>query len=201
MNEINRKTGVIILAAGESKRFGKPKQLLEFQEKTLLKRITETALETENKTIVVLGANANKIIGEVKDLTVEIVVNKYWQNGMSSSIKTGLEKLLEIQAGLENVILLLCDQPFVNKETILNLIEIQTKTQKSIVACKYENTIGVPALFRREMFDRLLSLKGESGAKNLILENSKNLATISAPEAAFDIDTTEDFEALKKISF
>ncbi len=201
MNAINKKIGIIILAAGESKRLGKPKQLLKFRGKTLLQRITEIALETENKTVIVLGANADKILGEAGDLTVEIVINEDWRSGMSSSIKVGLEKLIETVAELESVILLLCDQPFVNKETISQLIETQIKTQTQIVACKYENTIGVPALFRREMFDRLLSLKGESGAKNLILEISKNLATISAPEAAFDIDTTEDFEALKKISF
>lgn len=198
MDAINRKIGIIILAAGESKRLGKPKQLLNFQEKSLLRRITETAIETENKTVVVLGAKADKIIGEVKDFPVEIVINENWESGMSSSIKSGLEKLLEIESELESAILLLCDQPFVNMETVSQLIETQVKTQKSIVACKYENTIGVPALFTREMFDKLLNLKGDSGAKNLMLENSENLATISAPEASFDIDTAEDFEKLQK---
>ncbi len=198
MHEMNNKTGIIILAAGQSKRLGKPKQLLKFRGKTLLQRITQTALETENKTVIVLGANADKILGEVGDLTVEIVINKDWQSGMSSSIKVGLEKLIETVAELESVILLLCDQPFVNKETILQLIETQIKTQTPIVACKYENTIGVPALFMREMFDKLLNLTGDSGAKNLMLENSENLAIISALEVGFDIDTTEDFEKLQK---
>lgn len=198
MHEMNNKTGIIILAAGQSKRLGKPKQLLKFREKTLLQRITQTALGTENKTVIVLGANADKILGEVGDLSVEIVINKNWHSGMSSSIKVGLEKLIETVAELESVILLLCDQPFVNKETILQLIETQIKTQTPIVACKYENTIGVPALFMREMFDKLLNLTGDSGAKNLMLENSENLAIISAPEVGFDIDTTEDIEKLQK---
>lgn len=198
MNAINKKIGIIILAAGESKRLGKPKQLLKFRGKTLLQRITEIALETENKTVIVLGANADKILGEAGDLTVEIVINEDWRSGMSSSIKVGLEKLIETVAELESVILLLCDQPFVNKETISQLIETQIKTQTQIVACKYENTIGVPALFMREMFDKLLNLTGDSGAKNLMVENSENLSTISAPEAGFDIDTTEDFEKLQK---
>lgn len=198
MHEMNNKTGIIILAAGESKRLGKPKQLLKFRGGTLLQRIMQIALETENKTVIVLGANADKILGEVGDLSVEIVINKNWHSGMSSSIKVGLEKLIETVAELESVILLLCDQPFVNKEIISQLIETQIKTQTPIVACKYENTIGVPALFMREMFDKLLNLTGDSGAKNLILKNSENLATISAPEVGFDIDTTEDFEKLQK---
>lgn len=196
MDAINKKIGIIILAAGESKRLGKPKQLLKFQDKSLLRRITETAIETEQKTVVILGANADKIIGEVKDLSVEIVINEDWQCGVSSSIKSGLEKLLNFNG----VILLLCDQPFINKETISRLIETQAKTQKSIIACKYEKTFGVPALFMREMFDKLLNLKGDSGAKNLMLETGENFATISAPEASFDIDTVEDFEALVRSS-
>ena len=200
MSAINKQTGIVILAAGASKRLGKPKQSLKFRERTLLQRIAQTALETETKTVVVLGANADKIAHEIADLSVEIVINEDWQSGMSSSIKAGLEKLLEIQPASNGVILLLCDQPFVNKETILRLIETQAETLKPIVACQYENTIGVPALFMREMFDELLILKGETGAKNLMSQNSENLATISAAEAGFDVDTIEDFEALENFN-
>lgn len=192
------KIGIIILAAGASVRLGRPKQLLRFEGKTLLERIAENALAPDLKTVVVLGANSEKIGKSVENLPVEIVFNKDWQSGMSSSIVVGLKHLLEIQTDLQAVIILLCDQPFVDKNTIYKLIETQKETKKSIVASEYAETIGVPALFTREVFDELLKLDKKNGAKSIIRKYAGNdLARISVPEAAFDIDTQADFERLK----
>lgn len=191
------KIGIIILAAGASTRLGRPKQLLKFQYKTFIENVVETALETALQTVVVLGANAEKIKPEIENLPIEFVTNENWQSGMSSSIIKGLETSLEIEPNLSAVILLLCDQPFITKETILRLIAAQEKTGKAIVASEYEKTLGVPILFTREMFEELLNLEGDVGAKVLVKKYAdKNLAKISVPEAAFDIDTEEDFEQL-----
>lgn len=193
------KIGIIILAAGASIRFGKPKQLLKFQEKSLVRRTAENALTFESRTIIVLGANADEIKKEVEDLPLKIVVNKDWQSGLSSSIKSGLKKLLETEPETSIVILLLCDQPLVDKKTISRLIKVQRETQKAIVASEYENTLGVPALFTREIFDELLNLQGDQGARFLIQKYAASKAAkIDAPEAAFDIDTLEDYERILK---
>ncbi|MGI8668446.1 MAG: nucleotidyltransferase family protein [Aridibacter sp.] len=195
-----RKIGVIILAAGASTRLGRPKQLLEFKGETLLERIVEDALASELITVVVLGANFGKIKKSIENLPVEIVENDDWQSGMSSSLVAGLKHLLEIQADLEAVIVLLCDQPFVDKNTISELVETQKQTNKKIVAGKYAETVGVPALFMREVFDELLKLDKKIGAKSIIKKYAEtDLATISVPEADFDIDTEADFERLKNI--
>ncbi len=201
MDEINRENiGIIILAAGASTRFGKPKQLLEFEERTLLERIAENALQTGLKSVVVLGADAEKIKKSIKNLSVEIVVNEDWQSGMSSSIVEGLRKIIEIKNDLQAVIILLCDQPLVEKNTILKLIETQKSTNQMIVASRYAETIGVPALFMYDVFDELLNLNKEIGAKSIIEKYAEtDLATISVPEAEFDIDTEADFERLKNI--
>lgn len=201
MDEINKENiGIIILAAGASTRFGKPKQLLEFEKQTLLERIAENALETGSEIIVVLGANAEKIGESVENLSVEIVVNEDWQSGMSSSLVEGLRKMIEIKNNLQAVIILLCDQPLVDENTILKLIEAQKSTNQMIVASRYAETIGVPALFRRDVFDELLNLNKEIGAKSIIEKYAEtDLATISVPEAEFDIDTEADFERLTKI--
>ncbi|MDQ3635736.1 MAG: nucleotidyltransferase family protein [Acidobacteriota bacterium] len=200
MDEINKENiGIIILAAGASTRFGKPKQLLEFEKQTLLERIAENALETGSEIIVVLGANAEKIGESVENLSVEIVVNEDWQSGMSSSLVEGLRKMIEIKNNLQAVIILLCDQPFIDENTILKLIEAQKSTNQMIVASRYAETIGVPALFRRDVFDELLDLNKEIGAKSIIEKYAEtDLATISVPEAEFDIDTEADFEQLVK---
>ncbi len=190
--------GIIILAAGQSKRLGRPKQLLKFQHKTLIERIAETALETEFQTVVVLGANAEKMLPKIKNLPIKIVQNKNWQSGMSSSIVAGLERLLEMKNSLSAVVVLLCDQPFITKDTILKLVKTQRSTGKSIIASQYENTSGVPALFTKNVFDELLSLNAEIGAKSIIKKYSKkDLAGVTFPEARFDIDTEEDLKRVE----
>jgi len=189
--------GIIILAAGASRRFGSPKQLAKFEDKTLIARITKTAISTGFQTAVVLGANEDRVRKPIENHAPGIVVNKKWKEGLSSSIKAGLEKLLDVNAETEAVILLLCDQPFVTKETILRLVRAQLETGKVIVACKYANTVGTPALFTAEVFDELLALVGDKGAKNLIeVYKNRSLAIVAAPEAALDVDTIEDLNRL-----
>lgn len=187
-----------MLAAGASSRLGEPKQLLQFAGESLLRRAARAALLVENqKTVIVLGANHEKMICEIQDLPIEIVVNHDWQTGMSSSIKSGLAKLLEAEPELLAVILMLCDQPFVTAQTLVNLIEKFVETKKTVVACEYENTIGVPALFAPETFAELLDLKGEAGARFVIKKfAASGLAKITQPEAAFDVDTIEDYRRL-----
>ena len=96
-NSDNQPIGIIVLAAGASRRMNEPKQLLLFEGKTLLRRAVETAVESiYQPIIVVLGANVEKMRLEIEDLPVELVFNQDWQRGLSSSIKIGLEMLLRI---------------------------------------------------------------------------------------------------------
>ena len=191
------KIGVVILAAGASTRFGSPKQLAKFQGDTLIKRIAETVISTNFKTVVVLGSKASEIRKEIETLPLEIVVNESWQSGLSSSIKVGLEKLCETAPDISAAILLLCDQPFITKETLLGLVEKQQETRKSIVASAYSQTVGTPALFTKDMFPELLEIDSKKGAKSLIQKYSESkLAVSQAPEAALDIDVPQDLERL-----
>lgn len=193
-----QKIGIIILAAGASTRMnGEPKQLLEFEGKTLLRRAAETALSSGLRPIVVvLGANAEKLLPEIKDLPVLTAINENWATGMGGSIKTGLSVLLAENREIEAAILMLCDQPFVTAETLNRLIETFQKTKKPIAASQYADTIGVPALFAREMFTELSDLQGEAGAKAVIKKHAADIARTPEPEAAFDVDTQADFQKL-----
>jgi molybdenum cofactor cytidylyltransferase len=198
LKDLTKNTGVIILAAGESSRLGRPKQLLEFQNQTLIEKITGTALTAGLKTVVVLGAKWEKIKPVIENLPVETVLNKNWKKGISYSIATGLEKLLEINRNLSAVIILLVDQPFISPETIFKLIKTQKETGKKIVAAEYEDTVGVPALFDQGVFGELLNLNETGGAKSIIKKYlPKDVAKISVPEARFDIDTEEDYRKIK----
>ena len=197
MDEIKRKIGLVILAAGESKRLDYfPKQLLKFNEKTLLRNATENALSSNADLIcVVLGANFEKLKSEIEDLPLEIVVNENWSEGMASSLQKGLRKLLEIEPELHAVCITLCDQPLINSQIINQLIQEFQTDDSPIIASEYAETIGVPAIFGSSFFDELLNLKSSEGAKKVIMKYLNLVKKVSVPEAAFDIDTKEDFES------
>ncbi len=197
MDETNKQIGIIVLAAGVSSRMKEPKQLLEFEGKTLLRRAALAAFESIcNPTVIVLGANFEKLKTEIEDLPVEICYNTIWQSGLSSSIKTGIKNLLEIEPDVSAVMMMLADQPFVTAEHINNFAEKFYQSKSAIIAAAYSGKIGVPALFAREIFDDLIELSGDQGAKPILEKRRENLETIRLPEAAFDIDTPQDFTNL-----
>lgn len=192
--------GLILLAAGESKRFdGFPKQLLRFQGKSLLRHAAETALNSSADLVcVVLGANAEKVKTEIEDLPLAICVNEKPDGGMASSLKKGLKNLLEIEPELKAAGVMLADQPLINAENLQHLIDIYQSDKHLIAASEYDGTIGVPAIFSRAFFDEILALEPSAGAKNIILQHLAVVRKIPLPEAAFDIDTPSDYEKLKE---
>jgi molybdenum cofactor cytidylyltransferase len=190
--------GIIVLAAGASHRMNEPKQLLKFQSKTLLRRAVETAVESIcEPVIVVLGANFERTKAEIEDLPVEIIFNADWQSGLSLSIKTGIENLLKIAPDAAATVLSLADQPFVTANHINLFAEKFEQSKSLIIAAEYNQTRGVPALFSRQIFHDFKELSGDKGAKAIIEKHRATLTTINLPEAAFDIDTPQDFSKLK----
>jgi molybdenum cofactor cytidylyltransferase len=190
-------TGLIILAAGESSRLGRPKQNLEFEGQTLLQRAVETGIRSKcDKIIVVLGANSDKI-KPVQGASV--VYNKDWAQGMASSIKTGMGEINDATE-IKNVIIMLCDQPFVDAGLLNTLISRHTETGKPIVACEYNGITGVPVLFDHSLFSDLLLLQGTDGAKKILRQHPDKITTIPFEKGSIDIDTPEDVERLQKLS-
>ncbi len=188
--------GVILLAAGASVRFGEAKQLLQFRGETLLRRSANTALAVSNRVVVTLGARIEILQKEIEDLPVQITENINWKMGMSSSIKIGLEKLLADGDGLKAVILMVCDQPFVDENLLGEIIKKFGQTNSLIVACEYQNTLGVPALFSAKLISELLALDSRKGAKDLIKKYQSETAAVLFPKGAFDVDTPTDYENL-----
>lgn len=193
--------GILILAGGSSRKLGTPKQLVEFNGVSLLRRATETALSCACKrVIVVLGSRAEEIHKEIRDLPVETVVNDEWIGGISTSLRKGLTQLMESDPNLSAAIIMLSDQPFVDEKTVRSLIDVYRTSGKPIVAAEYDGVLGVPALFNHEVFPELLALEGDAGARVVIRQSDPDrVATVAAPEAAFDVDTPEDQERLKEL--
>lgn len=195
---LNKEIAILILAAGSSSRLGHPKQLVQFEGKSLLRRTIETALDCQCKKIVtVLGANSELIKREINYPSVTVVENKDWKQGMGSSIAKGVETLEGDLQNLKAVLILVCDQPFVGTKLLQNLIKTHQEEKCLIVASSYKNTFGVPAIFGQTLFPDLQNLKDQKGAKQLMKANQEKLITIPFPKGHIDVDTPEDLESLK----
>jgi molybdenum cofactor cytidylyltransferase len=192
------KIGAVVLAAGGSARFAKPKQLAIFRGETFVRRIVAAANEAECAPIaVVVGQDAAQITAELAGLPVSVAMHRNWSNGLGSSIAVGLKQALDVAADLDAAILLTCDQPFVNPAALRRLIQLYLENGKPIVASAYAETLGIPALFDRSRFGDLLQLTGDSGAKGIILAQRPDVATFNFPAAAIDINTDADYEKLR----
>lgn len=191
--------GIILLAAGASSRLGKPKQLLSFNGRTLLHNAARAAVSSGADAIaVVLGACVSDIQDEVKDLPVDIVINKEYEKGMASSMVTGLHFLIKKYPALDGIVMMLCDQPFADAGHIRKLVDMHHTSGRPIVTSFYKGRKGVPAFFHKELFPELLQLKGDGGARDIIMKHGNESASVPFPLGAIDIDTPEDYEALIK---
>ena len=190
---------VLIIAAGESKRLGTPKQLLLVEEDTLLNRLIKTVQRAVNFPIyLVLGANAEKIQAQLPHTEINVVENKDWQEGMGSSIRLGVQAILESAKKFDGVLILVCDQPYLTETAIQDLVTLQASKKTAITASFYANIAGTPALFHASIFPDLLALKGDQGARKIIQERDQELAKLQFEKGMLDIDTQDDYQQLLK---
>ena len=186
--------GAIILAAGESSRLGYPKQFLLHHEKTLIERAVEAA-ELCRPIVVIGGRDYAKVAEVLKGSPAIIIENTEWESGIGTSIRRGVDEALGLSPELNALLLMVCDQPFVTPDLIATLIERRIRSNRSIIACRYSDTLGVPAIFDRSLFPRLRSLPDDSGAKRIIQSNRENVEGVDFPGGEIDIDTETDRES------
>ena len=194
-----QKIGAVILAAGESSRLGQPKQLLRFGGQSLIRRVVEAAKKAAcSPTMVVIGSDAIKVERELGGTSATIVENTNWRRGIGTSIRSGVQRVIDHSPNLAATILLTCDQPLVDAKIIEALVSLRLKTNKAIIASAYEHTLGIPVLFDRSCFQELLALNDDCGAKEIIFRDPQRVATFPFPDGAVDIDTTADYERHNK---
>jgi len=180
----------IVLAAGASRRFGSPKQLVRLNGRPLLHLAVSRAVEVAGQSVtVVLGANAAELAPLLRHSPASVVINRDWAEGMASSLRTGMAR---IPAAAEAALLLLADQPAVSTEDLRRLVATWRRQPHCIVAAQYAGTTGVPAIFPREDFAALGALRGEAGARTLLRRGGERIVRVPLPGAAIDIDTPED---------
>ncbi|MDQ6911761.1 MAG: nucleotidyltransferase family protein [Verrucomicrobiota bacterium] len=192
------KVAAIILAAGNSSRFGQPKQLVRLNGQALVRQIACITLEAKcSPVFVVVGEEEAAIRAELNGLAVQIIPNADWREGIASSIRAGIQAAMESEA----LILLASDQPLVRPVTLAHLIELHQTSNKRIVASGYADTVGIPALFHRTCFPQLLALRGDHGAKGIILSRPNEVATYDFPEGVMDLDTPSDLQLFPSKKF
>jgi molybdenum cofactor cytidylyltransferase len=189
--------GLIILAAGSSSRLGQSKQLIKVEGKTLLEKTTQAALGSGAHPIVVVLGNQASVHKEIiETLPVTIEINQEWSNGMGSSLKAGLQRLLKDVPNIEAVIITVCDQPYLTADHLKKLFEAFANTSSEVVASHYNNTKAVPALFSKSLFKKLLELADEDGARRIIRQHEGTIALVPFEKGEIDIDTPDDLNYL-----
>ena len=188
------KVAALILAAGEAKRFGYPKQILKWKDSTILGTVILEAVNSGFSDVyVVLGAHYQKImetLGNELSL-VKIVNNVNWIKGMFSSIKEGIRYALHDSCP-DYILFQLGDMPFIKEEVVHKVMNL--KTDKPIVAPLYKGIKGFPTLVRFSIFDEVLKLKGDTGIRKLIREKPHlvHFVEVDDPSVIKDVDTPLD---------
>lgn len=185
----------IVLAAGESKRMGKPKPLLRFRDRTFLEQIVTTLRSScLDKVTVVLGAEAERI-EEAADLSdAEVVINRDYRNGQLSSVVAGLK---QVSPETEAIVLCLVDHPFITCDVVDRVVEAFRRTNAAIVVPTCNERRGHPTLFSRSMFEPLIGAPAEEGARHVVYSNEDKVCEVTVSDGTIlvGIDTPDDYRS------
>ncbi len=195
MSRTQPKIAAIILAAGSSKRMGKVKQLLPWKYTTLLGNSIEQSLASEvDEVFVVLGSNYKLISKEIENHNITILHNKKWSQGMGFSISCAMDFMDKNSIKFDGVLIMLVDQPLI--DVIYINILINRFKSNNIIASKYNNRVGVPAIFSSLYFNKLRKLNKDIGARDLISTHINDVIEIDAFGKFQDIDNVSNYDLL-----
>ncbi len=196
-------TAGVILAAGMSQRFGRPKQLLRLKNKYLLEWVLDAALTSRLQTVVlVIGHQHQTILQALGSMSrhprLQVVINPRYAEGQSQSLKTGL---LKVHKTHSTIMFLLGDQPLLRSDTIDDLLVRFWRSDKDMGVPAYRGQRGNPTLFRRTMYCRLMALQDDIGAREIIRANPARVLfmEVDDPLCFLDIDSPKDYENLQKL--
>ncbi len=181
----------LVLAAGGSRRLGRPKQLLPYGDGTLLDHVLGTARACRfDQLICVLGGSSEDVRATVDLRGADVVVNREFGTGCSSSIATALST---VDPRIDVLVLMLGDQPGVRPETVATLLA--GRGDAPLAACRYESGRGHPLAFARSTFGDLATLHGDKGVWRL-MDRSDVVEVVVPGAVPRDVDTWADYEAV-----
>jgi molybdenum cofactor cytidylyltransferase len=189
----------IVLAAGMSRRLGRPKQLVEIDSVPLVRIVASTCLQSSLDDVVVVTGHASEAIGgTLDDLPVGIVHNADYESGQASSLKAGVRTAIELAA--DAVVVLLADQPGISSETIDRLIAERRDSGSWIGMVTYGEERGHPVLFGHEVFAELDGISGDQGGREVIQRHRDRVVLVDGgrEQVPMDVDTEADVLALSE---
>lgn len=186
----------VVLAAGFSRRMGRPKLLLDWGGQPVIRRAVESArVGGVDDLVVVLGLDAEAIKQALSGLPVRFVVNPSPEAGQASSIACGIKAL---EPNAEAALIVLGDQPALPSPVIPRLLEMFRQTKKPVVAPLYRGVQGNPVLFAASLFAELRALSGDRGARPVVEKDPGRVARVRFDlPMPFDLDTPEEYERLR----
>lgn len=190
-----RRVAAVVLAAGGSSRMGTPKQLLTYSGEPILTRVLRNTLSVPfDQVTVVLGAHSAELLPLVP-ASCRAVVNQHWQEGISSSLRAGLDN---VSARAEAAMFIPSDQPLLGPDTLLQILYAFFGTEKGIIVPEYRGQRGTPVLFERRLFPRLRQIRGDTGGREVIHEMPEEVLSVEirSADALLDIDTMQDYQDL-----
>lgn len=184
----------VVLAAGASRRLGRPKQLVRVAGEALVRRAARAAAEAGlAPVLVVTGAYAAQVEAAVAGLGVACVRNDAFEEGLASSIRAGVGAAERASPHCDGALLALVDQPALDAALLAALLaRFEEAGGARTVACAYAGGLGAPALFPRALFAELAALHGDAGAKAILEARAEEVIGVPFPAGADDVDTEED---------
>jgi CTP:molybdopterin cytidylyltransferase MocA len=183
--------GIVLLAAGEGRRYGDIKQLATIYGEPMVRRAARTALATGAAVTVVIGAHLEAVQLVLEDLPLQLIHHRHWQEGMGSSLAAGIRALLSLQPAATGALFCLSDQPTIGAAMLSRLLQRHQEAPDRILATDQGETIGPPALFPRDCFDTLLAWSGTRGAQALLQREAARVETFAFGPLV-DVDTPAD---------
>ena len=184
----------ILLAAGESKRMGRTKLLLKWDQRTIIEKSVDTLLASKiDELIVVLGHQAQAVLRKLGARRLKAVINHQYRMGMSTSIRRGLG---EVGPKSEAILIALADQPFVETDLIDHLIDIYRQNPHGIVLPSYKGERGHPVILDRFRYqEEMRNLMGDVGCKPILNRHPEDILEVEVKSEGViaDIDSWEEY--------
>ena len=196
-------TAGIILAAGESTRFGQPKQLLQLKNRYLIEWVLDAALNSKLTRVVLVLGHAHQKIQQVlgKKLNhprLQIEINPHYKDGQSGSLQIGLSC---VRDAVPAVMFLLADQPLVDAVTLNSLLAQFWSSHKNICVPTFAGRMGNPCILSRHFYPQIMQISGDIGARRIVGANPQQVqkVQIQNPHFFLDVDRPADLEKIKNL--
>lgn len=187
---------IVLLAAGEGRRFGSLKQLADIDGEPMVRRSARQAIDSGAPVIVVTGADAERVESALIGLSVHIVRNTAWAKGMGSSIALGVGELSRHFPQVTGALLCLADQPMIEQALFQALLTRHQAAGDRILASEHVGVTGPPVLFPRDCFQTLMNWSGAEGANALLRQESARVERFSN-HGGSDVDTPDDLQRVR----